>query len=79
MTSSLAYSMSEDIQYENLTKRVEDDGTKLRDLRGAFRRYADSKLANIYFAAELDRRLRERGCEMCTATAVILVRRIPMS
>lgn len=70
MVSSMAYGMAERIDYDALTHTVADDGTKLRDLKGAMTRYGNSKLANIYFALELDRRLRERSinnvyCNSC--------------
>lgn len=47
-----------------------DDGKSLRDTPEAFGRYMDSKLANLYFAKELDRRLQARGvgnvfCNAC--------------
>ena len=47
-----------------------NDGKSLGHAAEAFRRYADSKLANLYFAKELDRRLQANGvknvfCNTC--------------
>lgn len=61
MVSSLGYRMAQKLDYDALKTRVDGDGTRLRDLKGAFVRYFNSKLANIYFAAELDRRLGEKN------------------
>lgn len=46
------------------------DGKGMADAPEAFRRYCDSKLANLYFAKELDQRLQARGvknvfCNAC--------------
>ncbi|KAI9801342.1 MAG: hypothetical protein M1825_003321 [Sarcosagium campestre] len=61
VTSSVAYQMASRLDYSNLMVPVENDKSKLRDLNASFARYGRSKLANIYFAAELDRRLRGKG------------------
>ncbi len=47
-----------------------DDGKSLSDATEAFRRYMDSKLANLYFAKELDQKLQDKGvsnvvCNTC--------------
>lgn len=51
------------IDYKALTTRIPGDGKSLFDLKAAMLRYANSKLANIYFAEELDRRLRAESVE----------------
>ncbi|KAI9651623.1 MAG: hypothetical protein M1829_002587 [Trizodia sp. TS-e1964] len=63
ITSSYAYKMASKLNYENLQRSDENDGNRARDLTRAFRRYGDSKLANIYFARELDRRFRQKGVQ----------------
>src|SRR5438045_5606098 len=63
MTSSHAYKIASKLDYETLTTCVPEDGTSLLHLGGGFQRYVNSKLAELYFALELDRRLRERGVE----------------
>ena len=70
VTSSLAYALSPGLDYKALTTAVPGNGTRLWHAPGAFKRYADSKLANIWFASELSRRLREKGvksvyCNSC--------------
>ncbi|KAI9798312.1 MAG: hypothetical protein M1833_004884 [Piccolia ochrophora] len=63
VTSSTAYLMSSKLDYESLTKSVPDDMKSIWDIKAAFTRYASSKLANVYFTAELDRRLREKSVQ----------------
>ena len=70
VTSSVGYQFSAGIDYASLTTTRPGDGTSLWDVKAAFVRYGNSKLANIYFANELDRRLREDGykniyCNSC--------------
>ena len=63
VTSSMGYKMSSGIDYKALTVAVPGDQTRASHLPAAFKRYADSKLANIWFTNELSRRLREKGVE----------------
>lgn len=49
------------LDYTKLTTRIPGNGKAIKDLGGAFVRYADSKMANMYYAAELSERLRARG------------------
>jgi NAD(P)-dependent dehydrogenase (short-subunit alcohol dehydrogenase family) len=70
MVSSNAYKISPKLDYKALTTRVEKDGDKVMDLKAAFGRYGTSKLANIYYAGELDQILRAKGitkvyCNSC--------------
>ena len=63
MTSSFGYTFSTGLDYKALTTVVPGNGSKWWDLPGTFKRYGDSKLANIWFASELGRRLRENGVQ----------------
>lgn len=63
VTSSLGYKVSSGIDYEALTIAFPSDQSRAWHLPGAFKRYGDSKLANIWFTNELSRRLREKGVE----------------
>lgn len=70
MVSSLAYRVAQKPDYDSLRSVVKDDGTRIWDLKGAFIRYGNSKLANIHFASELDSKFRERNirniyCNSC--------------
>lgn len=60
ITSSLGYTSSTGLDYRALTTAVPGNGSILWHLPGTFKRYGDSKLANIWFANELSRRLREK-------------------
>ncbi|KAI9883605.1 MAG: hypothetical protein M1823_004620 [Watsoniomyces obsoletus] len=60
--SSDAYLWADEgINYSTLTKQAIDSLPPYRAIKAALRRFARSKLANIYFAMELDRRLRAQG------------------
>jgi NAD(P)-dependent dehydrogenase (short-subunit alcohol dehydrogenase family) len=61
VTSSNGYKMARKIGYDALTTRVPEDGSKFADLDGAFKRYCVSKLASLYLAVDLDRRLQHEG------------------
>ena len=63
MTASLGYKFAPKIDYNVLKERREADGKSARDALPAFKRYCLSKLANVYFAEELDRRLQARGIQ----------------
>lgn len=70
ITSSAGYKMARKLDFASLKEHKEEDGKTIRELPDAFKRYCDSKLANLYFAAELDRRLQARGvknvfCNSC--------------
>lgn len=58
------------LDYKALTTPVPTDGSHWWHIFNSFRRYLNSKLANIYFTNELDRRLQARGitnvyCNSC--------------
>ena len=57
----MGYKRAVKLDYSALTTRVADDGTSLIHLSGGFQRYLNSKLAVLYLALELDRRLWVRG------------------
>ena len=68
--SSIGYKGARKLDYEMLSTVKPGDGKGIADAPEALRRYSDSKLANLYFALELDRRLRARGvdyvfCNVC--------------
>jgi NAD(P)-dependent dehydrogenase (short-subunit alcohol dehydrogenase family) len=63
MTSSDGYKMARKLDYDALVTKIPHDGEKLGHLSGSFQRYFNSKLAVVYFVVELDRRLREAGCD----------------
>lgn len=70
MTSSMGYKMAPKMDYDALLQGADGGAAGFKDVHTGFTRYATSKLANIYFAAELDRRLQERGihniyCNSC--------------
>lgn len=70
VTSSIGYQFATGLDYASLTTARPGDGDSIWDVKPAFLRYGNSKLANIYFANELDRRLREDGyknvyCNSC--------------
>jgi NAD(P)-dependent dehydrogenase (short-subunit alcohol dehydrogenase family) len=60
-TSSRGHKEATKLDYTALTTRVPDDGTSLRHLAGGYQRYLNSKLAVLYLALELDKRLQARG------------------
>jgi NAD(P)-dependent dehydrogenase (short-subunit alcohol dehydrogenase family) len=60
-TSSRGHKDATKLDYTALTTRVPDDGTSLRHLAGGYQRYLNSKLAVLYLALELDKRLQARG------------------
>jgi NAD(P)-dependent dehydrogenase (short-subunit alcohol dehydrogenase family) len=60
-TSSRGHKEATKLDYIALTTRVPDDGTSLRHLSGGYQRYLNSKLAVLYLALELDKRLQARG------------------
>jgi NAD(P)-dependent dehydrogenase (short-subunit alcohol dehydrogenase family) len=59
-TSSRGHKDATKLDYTALTTRVPDDGTSLRHLAGGYQRYLNSKLAVLYLALELDKRLQAR-------------------
>jgi len=61
MTSSEGHKQAKKLDYDALTQLVPNDGKKRRNLVGGCQRYLDSQLAVLYFALELDKRLRARG------------------
>lgn len=65
VTSSMAYQFvgSEGIDFDTITTMREGDGQSVLDMKAAGKRYGRSKMANILFAQELDRRLKGRGVE----------------
>ncbi|KAL8798231.1 MAG: hypothetical protein Q9182_006837, partial [Xanthomendoza sp. 2 TL-2023] len=70
VTSSIGYQFATGIDYSSLTHARPGDGGSMWDVKPAFVRYGSSKLANIYLAIELNRRLREDGytnvrCNCC--------------
>ncbi|KAL8711277.1 MAG: hypothetical protein Q9220_004174, partial [cf. Caloplaca sp. 1 TL-2023] len=70
ITSSIGYRSATGLDYAALSTPCPDDGDSVWDVKPAFVRYGNSKLANIYFANELTKRLREDGydriyCNSC--------------
>ncbi|KAI9859809.1 MAG: hypothetical protein M1830_006286, partial [Pleopsidium flavum] len=70
MTSSRGYMVASKLDYDALRTPIEGNGSSIWHMGGSFFRYCNTKLANIYFMAELDRRLQERGiknvyCNSC--------------
>lgn len=65
VTSSLAYHfvVPEGIDFDTIGTKREGDGQSILDMKATGKRYGRSKMANILFAQELDRRLKERGVE----------------
>jgi NAD(P)-dependent dehydrogenase (short-subunit alcohol dehydrogenase family) len=61
IVSSEGFRLGHKPDYKALTTAVPGDGPGLRGIVGAFRRYTNSKLLNIYFTYELDRRIRAEG------------------
>jgi NAD(P)-dependent dehydrogenase (short-subunit alcohol dehydrogenase family) len=53
--------MATRLDYDRLRTRIVDDGKKLKDVKGAFERYVNSKLAISYTAIELSKRIRRNG------------------
>jgi NAD(P)-dependent dehydrogenase (short-subunit alcohol dehydrogenase family) len=60
-TSSRGHKEATKLDYIALTTRIPDDGTSFRHLAGGYQRYLNSKLAVLYLALELDKRLQARG------------------
>jgi hypothetical protein len=50
--------MATRLDYDRLRTRIVDDGKKLKDVKGAFERYVNSKLAVSYTAIELSKYIR---------------------
>ncbi|KAL8889235.1 MAG: hypothetical protein Q9215_003484 [Flavoplaca cf. flavocitrina] len=70
VTSSIGYRNATGLDYSALTQTRPGDGDSVWDMIPAFVRYGNSKLVNVYFSLELDRRLREDGytnmyCNSC--------------
>jgi NAD(P)-dependent dehydrogenase (short-subunit alcohol dehydrogenase family) len=61
LTSSRGHKEATKLDYTALTTRVPDDGTSLLHLSGGYQRYLNSKLAVLYLALEMDRRLQAKG------------------
>lgn len=61
VTSSLGHKMSKGFDEKALTTTIPGDGKSLTQIPAAFTRYGFSKLANIWFTQELDRRIQAQG------------------
>ena len=61
LTSSEGYKLAKKLDYKALTTRVPDDGKHYKDVPAGFQRYVDSKLAVLYLAFEMNKRIRARG------------------
>ena len=59
-TSSISYAVTARPNYDTLTRSYPNDGTHVWQILSAFKRYIDSKLLNVYFTNELDKRLQNR-------------------
>ena len=78
VTSSMGYTFATGLDYVALTTRLPRDGDSMWDVKPAFVRYCNSKLANIYFVNEFDRRLQEEGyeniyCNSCHPGTFLLI------
>ncbi|MCJ1308453.1 hypothetical protein MMC25_002106 [Agyrium rufum] len=60
-TTSYGYAGAKVPNYEDLRQLKPNDGSSLLHYMPSFQRYLVSKLCNVFFTLELDRRLRERG------------------
>ena len=60
MVSSVGYKKARKLDYEMLSTAKPGDGKSIKDSLEALLRYGDTKLANLYFAKELDDRLQSR-------------------
>ena len=69
ITSSLGYKWATKLDFTALKTAIPDDGAKVRHITEAFWRYCNSKLANIYFINELDRRLQDKGVKNIYCTS----------
>ena len=70
IVGSVGYKAARKLDYDLLVTAKPNDGKSFGDTPAAFGRYVDSKLANLYFAKELDQRLQDRGvknvfCNSC--------------
>jgi NAD(P)-dependent dehydrogenase (short-subunit alcohol dehydrogenase family) len=70
LTSSEGHKLAAKLDYTALTTRVPNDGTSILHLAGGWQRYANSKLAVLYLALEMDKRLQARGVKNVFVNAV---------